>query len=391
MASQVVSIFQPAKGITMTNFDQFTQSLLLLFVDVRVGLSLPLRRMLAFLTACLLDGTPAHLTALAEALPDVDTDTDVKAQRVRRFLSNPKISPQRVLPLLIHLLRPLLQRLPELILSMDRTHWKKRQRHVNILMVSVYFEGRAIPLFWAVWDRAGNSSYAQWKTVLSPVMAEFQKQAWCAQIPIIVVADREFASPRIAQWLKTTYHVDSVLRLKRSEYLCDQDQAIQLATLLQHFPRATTRHYRQIAITKTNNFLMNVTIAWDAQYDEPLIVAATSEGADQAVAAYEKRFGIEPMFKDHKSNGFDIEGTKVTDPKRIETLLIVMALAHVFCTSEGTRKELEGEAKKNAVTGSTFVQLASFSLVSKPSNSTSSGQADAVLSCLSAVCSDSWH
>jgi hypothetical protein len=362
MASQVVSIFQPAKGITMTNFDQFTQSLLLLFVDVRVGLSLPLRRMLAFLTACLLDGTPAHLTALAEALPDVDTDTDVKAQRVRRFLSNPKISPQRVLPLLIHLLRPLLQRLPELILSMDRTHWKKRQRHVNILMVSVYFEGRAIPLFWAVWDRAGNSSYAQWKTVLSPVMAEFQKQAWCAQIPIIVVADREFASPRIAQWLKTTYHVDSVLRLKRSEYLCDQDQAIQLATLLQHFPRATTRHYRQIAITKTNNFLMNVTIAWDAQYDEPLIVAATSEGADQAVVAYEKRFGIEPMFKDHKSNGFDIEGTKVTDPKRIETLLIVMALAHVFCTSEGTRKELEGEAKKNAVTGSTFVQLASFSL-----------------------------
>ena len=107
---------------------------------------------------------------------------------------------------------------------------------------------------------------------------------------------------------------------------------------------------------------MNVTIAWDAQYDEPLIVAATSEGADQAVVAYEKRFGIEPMFKDHKSNGFDIEGTKVTDPKRIETLLIVMALAHVFCTSEGTRKELEGEAKKNAVTGSTFVQLASFSL-----------------------------
>jgi hypothetical protein len=347
--------------------------------------------MLALLTACLLDGTPAHLTALAEALPDVETDTDVKAQRVRRFLSNPKISPHRVLPLLVYLLRPLLQHLPELILAMDRTHWKKRQRHVNILMLSVYFEGRAIPLFWVVWDRAGNSSYGQWKSVLSPVMTELQTQPWCAQIPIIVVADREFASPRLAQWLKTTYQIDSVLRLKRSEYLCDQDQAVQLATLLQHFPRASTRHYRQIAITKASDFLVHVTIAWGAQYDEPLIVAATSEGADQAVATYEKRFGIEPMFKDHKSNGFDIEGTKVTDPKRIETLLIVMALAHVFCTTEGRRKERAGEAKKNAATEPSFVRLASFSSALKPSNSTSNGQADAGLSCLSAVSSDSWH
>jgi hypothetical protein len=330
----------------MTNFDQFTQTLMQLFFDVRVGLSLPVRRMLALLTACLLDGTPAHLTALAEALPDVETDTNVKAQRIRRFLSTPKISPQRLLPLFIHLLRPLLQHLPELILSMDRTTWKKRRRHVNILMVSVYFEGRAIPLFWVVWDRGGSSSYAQWTTVLSPVITALQKQVWSAQLPIIVVADREFASPRLAQWLKQTYHVESVLRLKRSAYLCDQDQSVQLATLLQHFPRASTRQYRQITVTKTSDFLVNVTITWGAQYDEPLMVVSTHNAAEQAVDTYEKRFGIEPMFKDHKSNGFDIEGTKVTDPKRIETLLIMMALAHILCTSEGARKEQVGEAKK---------------------------------------------
>ncbi len=352
----------------MTNFDHFTQTLMQVFLDVRVGVSLPVRRMLALLTACLLDGTPAHLTALADALPDVETDTNVKAQRVRRFLSTPKISPQRLLPLFIHLLRPLLQHLPELILSMDRTTWKKRKRHVNILMVSVYFEGRAIPLFWVVWDRGGSSSYAQWTAVLSPVVTELQKHAWSAQIPLIVVADREFASPRLAQWLKQTYHVESVLRLKRSAYLCDQDQSVQLATLLQHVPQSSTRHYRQITVTKTSDFLVNVTITWGAQYDEPLVVIATRAGAEQAVATYEKRFGIEPMFKDQKSNGFDIEGTKVTDPKRIETLLIIMALAHILCTSEGARKEQAGEAKKNVEWGALFAPLASFLSVSKPSN-----------------------
>jgi hypothetical protein len=352
----------------MTNFDQFTQTLQQLFLDVHAGVSLPVRRMLALLTASLLDGTPAHLTALADALPDVETTTEVKAQRVRRFLSTPKLSPQRVLPVFIHLLRPLLQTLPELILSMDRTTWKKRQRHVNILMVSVYFEGRAIPLFWLVWDRGGSSAYAQWTAVLTPVMVELQKHAWCAEIPIIVVADREFASPRLTQWLKHTYHVESVLRLKRGTYLCDQDQSVQLAALLEHFPQGSTRQYRQVTVTKASEFLVNVTITWGMQYDEPLIVVATSKGADQAIQTYEKRFGIEPMFKDHKSNGFDLEGTKVTNPKRIETLLIPMTLAHIFCTSEGARKERDGEAKKNAVQGGLFAQLVSFLLALKPSS-----------------------
>ncbi len=214
-----------------------------------------------FLTACLLNGTPAHLTALANALPDVETDSDVNAQRVRRFLSTPKISPQRLLPLFIHLLRPLLQQLPELILSMYRTTWKTRRRHVTILMVSVSFKGRTIPLFGVVWERGGFSSYTQWTRVLSPVITELQKHAWCAQFPIIVVADRECDSPRLAQWLKQTYHIESVLRLKRSAYLNDQEQSMQLATLLQHVPQGSTREYRQITVTKTSDFLVNVTIA----------------------------------------------------------------------------------------------------------------------------------
>jgi hypothetical protein len=218
-----------------------------------------------------------------------------------------------------------------------------------------------------------------------------QKQAWCAEIPIIVVADREFASPRLAQWLKQTYHLESVLRLKRSAYLCDQDQSLQLATLLEHFPQGTTRHYRRVTVTKANEFLVNVTIRWGTSYDEPLMVVATSEGAEQAVRTYEKRFGIEPMFKDQKSNGFDIEGTKVTDPKRIETLLILMALAHIFCTSEGARKERDGEAKKNAAKGALSVPLASFSSVSKPSNNFFDEPQDAVLSPLFAVSSASWN
>ena len=331
----------------MTNFEKLTDIFMNLFIDLQIGLSLPLRRLLATLTVCLLEGTPAHLTALAEALPDVETAQVTKEQRIRRFLSNARLSPIHLLPVYIYLLRPLLTSLPEVVISMDRTYWKKRKCHINVLMVSVYFQGRAIPLFWTVFDRKGNSSLQDWKSVLTPVITPLQSCPWLATTPIIVVADREFASPRLSEWLKTTYQVESVLRLKRSQYLNDEAQSIKLTKLLRYFPRGATRFYRQITVTRASTFLVNVTITWGEQYEEPLIIITTSEDAAVSVRRYSQRFGIEPMFKDHKSNGFDLERTKVTDPKRIESLLMVIALAHVFCTTEGYRKEFHGEAKKN--------------------------------------------
>ncbi len=58
----------------MTNFEHVIHLFMMLLMDFNLGLSRPLRRMVATLTACLLEGTAAHLTALAEALPDVETD-----------------------------------------------------------------------------------------------------------------------------------------------------------------------------------------------------------------------------------------------------------------------------------------------------------------------------
>jgi hypothetical protein len=332
----------------MTNFEKLTDTLMRLMLDANLGLSLPLRRMIARLTACLLEGTKLQVTALAEALPDLATGQAVKEHRIRRFLSNPRLSPRRLLPLFLDLLRPVLSRMPEIVLSLDRTAWDKRQCQMNILAVSVAMKGRAIPVFWIVWNQAGNSSFEQWKAVLTPVITELHRRSWLQGIPLVVVADREFASPRLAEWLKTTYDVDSVLRLKRSEYLCDHDQTIQLQELLHYFPRGATRCYRQITVTKASTFLLNVTIAWGDPYDEPLMIVTTLTEPGSSVARYQQRFWIEPMFKDQKSNGFDLEATRVTDAKRLETLLILSVFAHLFCSCEGERQETQGVLKKNA-------------------------------------------
>ena len=94
--------------------------------------------------------------SLAEALPYDRTSLLVRMQRIRRFLSNERISPLKTLIPLIHLMRPILSELDEIVLSVDRTEWKRLCKVVNILTVALSYKGRAIPLFWIVLDRKGE-------------------------------------------------------------------------------------------------------------------------------------------------------------------------------------------------------------------------------------------
>jgi hypothetical protein len=70
-----------------------------------------------------------------------------------------------------------------------------------------------------------------------------------------------------------------------------------------------------------------------------MVVATTLNNPNRADELYGQRFGIEAMHKDWKSNAFKLEKTRVTDPKRIETLLIPIAFAYILCVLEGEKQE----------------------------------------------------
>jgi len=90
---------------------------------------------------------------------------------------------------------------------------------------------------------------------------------------------------------------------------------------------------------------MNVLLTWKQEYDEPLVMATTSGNPAQVDETYEKRFNIEPIHKDWKSNAFDLEKTRAADPKRIETLLILIAFAYILYVLEGEQKKQTGDVR----------------------------------------------
>ncbi|MCX6666305.1 MAG: IS4 family transposase [Euryarchaeota archaeon] len=332
----------------METYTYLEETILNLFTAINLKLSKPLRTTLVELIVCLLDNNTAHISKLGEYISDKNTDVMASIQRIRRFLSNPRISPSLTVIPLIYLMRPLLKKLPEIILIVDRTDWKKRRKYINILTVAVSYKGRALPLFWMVLGKKGNSSFEKWKQVLSPVIEGLQQMSWLTDKPIHihVVADREFASPKLAEWLKNLYNVSVTLRIKSSMYLTGEDTPeTKVASLIKKMKKGSRRILYNQVLTRNSSFKMNVLLTWDKKYDEPLVVATTEGNPIHADATYKQRFNIEHMHKDWKSNAFDLEKTRVTDPKRIETLLIPIAFACILCVLEGEQKEQNGDVR----------------------------------------------
>jgi hypothetical protein len=178
---------------------------------------------------------------------------------------------------------------------------------------------------------------------------EALKQMDWISASIHVVADREFARPKLAEWLKTAYEVDSTLRLKASMYIeGDGMPATKIAEIVKGMNKGDRIVLHNQVVTRDSEFEMNVLLTWGSDYDEPLVIMTTLDGSatSKADTVYGLRFGIEAMHKDWKSNAFELEKSRITDPKRIETMLILIAFAYVLGVFEGEREEMEGEVQK---------------------------------------------
>ncbi|WP_136661803.1 transposase [Nitratireductor sp. XY-223] len=83
---------------------------------------------------------------------------------------------------------------------------------------------------------------------------------------------------------------------------------------------------------------------------ELLLVATNIPAPKSALRLYRKRWGIECLFADAKTRGFNIEDTHITDPAKLATLLAVVALAMTWayrCASQAMgRKGVRKKAHK---------------------------------------------
>ena len=279
------------------------------------------RDKLALLIATMLDARSANLMVLAASLPRPAERADMRYQWIARFIDNPLVDCDTVMePFACEVLARAAAG-GRIVLIMDQT--KASDRH-QILMLSLRFGARALPLAWRVEATDGAIGFAVQRRLLDAVAPWLPSSA-----EICLMADRFYGTPdliafAIARGWGYRLRVKSNLRAL----------AGGRATALAEHVTDKRPYLANVALTH-KRIVTNIGIINEPGHAEPWIIAMSDAPGYLTTLDYSARWGIEPMFSDFKSRGFGLEQSQLRTPERLGRLLLIMSLALYFAVSTG--------------------------------------------------------
>lgn len=180
---------------------------------------------------------------LATLLPQ-PIQFESRRRSIQRFLLLPQLSIQLLwFPLLKRWVKiQKFQAGKRLTLAIDRTQW----RNQNVFVISLIEERRAIPVYWLLLPKRGCSNLREQKALIRPVLQVFKKYR------LLVLADREFHSIKLAQWLHSK-GIDFVLRQKQGTYIRQPNSSTQRLQTLGLVP-GVSFCFQSVQFTKQKGF-----------------------------------------------------------------------------------------------------------------------------------------
>jgi hypothetical protein len=292
----------------------------------------------ALMSLALAFSSDCHLATLANQLP-IPGQRDHLIQRIRRWLDSQAVVQERCYRPLVH---HLFAHWPEaeVNLVMDRTDLEHR---CSLLMLSVAFQHRALPLAWRLLPFGATDADTQ-----------------------IALLNQVQSCLPVSRKARTTLYGDCEFRAVEVQRYCQQKQwhwqlGVKSDTLFRQGTddwqplrtiapsRGERRYVQGVTLTRQHAFgPVNLIADWTTDEDFPRYVVLDQPADRYAWRRGRKRFWIEPSFRDWKSYGFDLEATKLTHDQRLQTLLLAMAtttlwMVHVgqWVVSTGRRSLLE--------------------------------------------------
>lgn len=214
------------------------------------------------------------------------------------------------------------------VLIMDRTNWKWGAHHINILMLSVEHFGMSIPLFWIVLKKGGTSATKDRMRMMRRVINGIGLE----QIQVLL-ADREFIGEDWFRFLIEA-NVPFIIRVKQNSMvtgLRSDSVRLPIGTLTNMRGRKKALMNHQINLW---THMLWASVEWAKGSKEPMIVVSNRQFPNP-LKLYRWRWGIETLFECLKTRGFRLEDTHMVQPKKIEKLLFVLAIAVCWAHKTG--------------------------------------------------------
>jgi hypothetical protein len=307
---------------------QFVQKML----DLGLRATAPQRENLAWLCQSLAYSPDCHLATLALQIP-LPGQRESLIQRERRYLKNAHV---QVAQCYAPWVRNLLAHWPlrECCLIMDRTDI---EHDVSVLLLGAAYRKRLLPLAWQVlpFGASGEEAQAQLLHYIQPFLPAVQTCFY---------ADCEFRSVKV-QGVCQHYHWHWQVGLKGDLHFWAGATWQPLHDLGLHV--GDRRYLQGVQINKSHPFgPVNLIANWAPTQETPRYWALDLPADAQAWRRGRKRYWIEPCNRDYKSHGFDLEQSKLTEPARLNVLLLAMAITTLWLIHVGDRLVRTGRSRE---------------------------------------------
>ncbi len=275
-----------------------------------------------------------RIERLAANLP-LPIQENSRRRHIQRFLKSDNLSVVLLwFPIILAIISRCFKPQSQLVIAIDRTQWRDN----NILMASVIYLKRALPIYWCILDKDGCSNFQEQQKILRPIIRLLK------DYQLVIIGDREFHGCQLRKWLHRqglTY----IFRHKKDTTFREKRNKFQPLCSIPMYP-GCRRFYENVHLTQEKGFgRCNLAVYWKRKYrgkqeKEPWYLSTNLTDISTTIKIYNQRFGIEAMFKDCKTGGYNLEGSQ-TSPERLVRIILLIALAMTAAWLQGHKTQVQ--------------------------------------------------
>ena len=254
-----------------------------------------------------------------------------RRKKIQRFLTLPRLSlPLLWFPLIKKIIATQFKKGDRLIITIDRTQWKDN----NIAMASVIWKKRALPIYWLLLSKKGSSNFYEQVATIRPVLKLLK------DYNLVVIGDREYRSTAFALWL-TKNKIYFVLRLNKNTKIRPRYKKYQSLNSLDIKPGDKILYSKVLVTQEKRQDRFNVVVYWRRKYNNkqlpnPWYLLTNLDNKEEVIKIFASRGGIEAMFRDCKSGGYNLEGSQA-NTRRLTNLILLIAIAYTASCLAGLK------------------------------------------------------
>lgn len=274
---------------------------------------------LARLLIALVKVKTVNLAELARAFISRAEETS-RYRRIQRFLKDYEWKEEERALVTMQLIA----RRERKVLILDRTEWHFGEQVINILVLAVQYGQVAVPIFWRVMARQGNS-----ETQMRIELIEKYVELFSRQSIAYVTGDREFIG---TEWLGYLHEqsIDFRIRIKKNTVITHNGNLVNIREYLKPVSQEQPLYLTHVEVYGHPVHLMAMTL----NSGEYLLIIGNANPR-RFLQEYQTRWKIEELFACLKSRGFNFEDTPLTDPQKISKIVAALTLAFLWAVKTG--------------------------------------------------------